>query len=158
MIPHDEYLVNEVLTATPQRLHLMLIDAAIRHCERARRFWNAQLEEQASEAIAKAQDTVSEMLACLNYGQQRELAGRIAGVYNFVFRAVVNAGLKRDEKSLADALRILEIERDTWREIVRMTGSAGASASSGSRTHGAHGPPAPVAMPEALPTGFSAQA
>jgi flagellar protein FliS len=152
MIPHDEYLANQVMTATPQRLHLMLLEAAIRYCDRTRQLWHAGLEGPASEALAKAQEIVSEMLASLNYSQQPELAGRIAGVYNFIFRAVVNASLKRDERSLADASRILEIERETWREIVRMT------AGSSTRQHAAHGTPAPIAMPESPVSGFSIHA
>ncbi len=162
MIPRDEYLANDVLTATPQRLHLMLIEAAIRHCERARQLWHAGLEAPASEALIKAQEIVSELAASLNYSQQPELAGRMAGVYHFVFRQVVTASLKQDEQCLADALRVLEIERDTWREIVRIV--AGSQESSGARkpgeprTHPAHGTPAPIAMPEAPATGFSIHA
>jgi flagellar protein FliS len=156
MTPHDEYLVNEVMTATPQRLHLMLLDAAIRHCERIRQLWNAGLDEHAAEPLAKAQEIVSELIASLNYSQQPELAGRIASVYTFIFRAVVNAALKRDEKSLADALRVLEIERDTWREIVRLMVNKTESAHI--RTHAPHAPPAPLARPESQISGFSAQA
>lgn len=158
MIPHDEYLTNAVLTATPQRLHLMLIEAAIRHCERTRQLWNAGLEQQASEALNQAQEIVTELVASLNYGQQPELAARIAGVYNFIFRAIVSASLMQDERSLADALRILEIERDTWREIVRLVASDQRCETTGTRTHAAHGTPAPIAMSEAPVTGFTVHA
>lgn len=156
MIPHDEYLASQVMTATPQRLHLMLIEGAIRHCERTRQFWNAGLEEQAVEALTKAQEIVSELLASLNYNEQPDLASRIAGVYTYIFRAVVNASLKRDESSLAGALRVLEIERDTWREIVRLTVNKTEHAHT--RTHAAHAAPAPIAMPDIPTSSFSAQA
>ena len=35
----DRYLNAEVMTATPQKLQLMVVEAAIRSCEKARSFW-----------------------------------------------------------------------------------------------------------------------
>jgi len=45
---HESYLVTEVMTATPQKLQLMLIDAAIRSAEKARRLWHEQEDDWAA--------------------------------------------------------------------------------------------------------------
>jgi flagellin-specific chaperone FliS len=42
---------------------------------------------------------------------------RIASVYNFIFRALVDANRRRDERKLDEALRVLSIERETWRLV-----------------------------------------
>ena len=38
----DNYLFTEVMTSTPQKLQLMLLDAAIREGELARKYWHAK--------------------------------------------------------------------------------------------------------------------
>ena len=154
--PHDEYLVTEVMTATPQKLHLLLIEAALRQCERTRRLWSEAQDELAGEALARAQEIVTELLASLNYTEQPELIRRIAGVYNFVFRALVIAHVGHDSSSLADATRLLEIERETWRQLVQHT--AGAAAPATRTAHPAHAIPAPVRMSETPTSSLSFEA
>ena len=50
-----------------------------------------------------------------------ELTDRVAAVYAFIFRRLVEAGYGRDEAKLADAIRLLEIERQTWQEVCQQT-------------------------------------
>ena len=119
----DDYLTTEVMTAPPQKLQLMLIDTAIRSAERARAKWRENKEEEALEALIHAQRVVSEMLAGLNAEVDPELAERVASVYTFVFRNLMEANYEHDEKKLEDALRVLAIERETWRQVCEQLGS-----------------------------------
>ncbi len=138
----NEYLITQVMTATPQKLHLMLIEAALRQCERTRRLWRESQDDVAGESLAKAQEILTELLASLDYATHPDLVRRIASVYLFVFRSLVTAQVRRNESSLADAVRLLEIERETWRQIVQKD-----SASTSSAPHTAHAPhpvPAPT--------------
>ena len=118
------YLETEVMTASPQKLQLMLIEAAIRSIERARRHWRAQEDEQAAEALIRAQQIMTELLAGLNHDVKPELTRKVAAVYLFVFRSLVDAHLRRDEEKLDDTIRVLEVERETWREVCRKPGSS----------------------------------
>ncbi|MGQ9606992.1 MAG: flagellar export chaperone FliS [Thermogutta sp.] len=121
----DRYLESEVLTASPQRLHLLLIEAAIRCIERTRAAWQRQDQDTAFEAITKAQQIVAEMLAAMKMDGAPALVKQVAAIYTFVYRTLVEAGLKLDEKLLADALRVLRIERETWSEVCLKLGTAG---------------------------------
>lgn len=125
--PCNDYLVTEVLTAPPQKLQLLLIEAAIRAAERARDRWQAGEDGQASEALIHAQEVVGELLAGLNREVDAELAKRVASVYLFIFRNLMEASSERSEKKLADALRVLEAERETWQQVCRQLGGLGAS-------------------------------
>jgi flagellar protein FliS len=116
-MPRDAYLVTEVMTAPPQKLHLMLIDGAIRFVNKARRHRAAGEDEAASEALIRAEEIVAQMLAGFKRDANPELVDRVAAVYTFVYRSLVEASLHRDDAKLADSLRILEIERDTWRQL-----------------------------------------
>jgi flagellar secretion chaperone FliS len=112
----DNYLTAEVQTAPPQKLHLLLIEAALRCCERVRQHWRANQDDLALEPLIHAEEIVSELVCGLNRQANEELARKLAALYLFVFRCLVDAGYRHDERKLADAVRILEIERETWRQ------------------------------------------
>lgn len=118
----SSYLETEVMTATPQKLQLMLITAAIRNAEQAAELWAADRDEEAGEAIVRCQQIVSEMISGLNPDSDRELVRKVAGLYMFVFRALVSAHLQRDEKQLRDAIGVLQIQQETWREVCEKLG------------------------------------
>lgn len=153
---HDEYLVTQVMTATPQKLHLMLIEAALRQCELARQGWQDSQEEAASAALSKAQEILTELLACLNFVDQPQFARRFAGIYTFIFRSLVKAQVHREENSRVEAVRLLEIERETWRHIVQKTG--GDSIAAMRAAHLLHAVPAPVRMTDIATSSFSFEA
>lgn len=113
----DEYLTTQVLTATPQKLHLMLIEAAVRSAEQASRQWQEGDPGAAGEALVHAQDCAGQLLAGLDHEGGPDVVRKLAALYVFVFRRLVHANLHRDAKALDDALRILRMERDTWRQV-----------------------------------------
>jgi flagellar secretion chaperone FliS len=113
----DNYLTTEVTTAPPQKLHLMLIEAALRFSERARRHWEAHEDELALDSLLHAQEVVNELMCGLNRELDSALVGKAAALYLFVFRCLVEAGHRHDGKKLADAIRVLEIDRETWRQV-----------------------------------------
>jgi len=119
----ENYLVTDVMTATPQKLQLMLIEAAIHSVRRAREKWAAGDDARASEALTHAQEVVGEMLAGLNREVATDLIQKVASVYLFVFRNLMEANHERNESKLDDALRVLEIERETWRQVCQQLGS-----------------------------------
>ena len=42
-------------------------------------------------------------------------------LYVYIFRCLVEAGLLHDATKLADAIHLLEIERETWRQLCQQT-------------------------------------
>jgi len=113
----ENYLETEVLTATPQKLQLMLIDAAIRSAERARQQWKEGADDHACESLIRAQEIVSEILGGLNQEEAPELSRKLASVYLFIFRSLMEANYRHDKQKLDDALRVLHVERETWRQV-----------------------------------------
>ena len=113
----DSYLFTEVKTATPQKLQLLLIEAALRLANRSRQFWQEGRNDRALQALFDAQAVIAQMLGRIDREAGGDLAKRVSAVYEFIYRSLVKAGYRRDEKSLGDAIRILEIERDTWRQV-----------------------------------------
>ncbi len=112
----SQYLESKVLTAPPHRLHLMLVEGAIRFGRQAEDALVRDDQPAAAAALLRVIDIVGEMLAGVR-AQQTELNKKLADLYWFVFRRVTEAKIHADATALADALRILEYERRTWQLI-----------------------------------------
>ena len=113
----ENYLANDVSTATPQKLHLLLIEAALRSAQRAGQQWRGRQDEQALQSLLHAQAVVSELLRGVDASSKSALTDRVVALYAFIFRRLAEAGFRRDEEKLAEAIRLLEIERETWRQV-----------------------------------------
>jgi flagellar secretion chaperone FliS len=136
----NDYLVTEVMTASPQKLRLMLIEAALRHCQRVAQGWEQGQREVAAQSLIRAQEIVCELLSGTNKDADAALVRRTNGVYMFVFRQLGMAQLRNDSAKLADAARILELERETWRQVC-------AQLAASESPRGPHRPPNNVGAP-----------
>jgi flagellar protein FliS len=121
--PREEYLTQQVMTAAPQKLQLLLIEAAIRHCLRARDDYRASEYLSGGEPILRAQEIVTELLSSARQDPTSTLGKQVAALYAYLFRTLIEAHMKRDVRKLDDALRILSEERETWRLVCEQIGS-----------------------------------
>lgn len=114
----NPYLRDAVLTASPEQLHLMLYDGAIRFALQGR---DAILKKDFAvsyERLTRAQNILAEMQAGLDYDVNRELCERMASIYNFLYRKLVDANVNRNVQDIDDSVRVLRIERETWQLLV----------------------------------------
>jgi flagellar protein FliS len=112
----NRYLETEVLTAPPQRLRLMLIDHAIRAAQNTLAAWQESRWDDGLDASIRCRELLSELLSGID-ASASPLANDVAGIYAFLFNTMTDASVARDEQKLRDVLRILEIERETWRQV-----------------------------------------
>jgi flagellar secretion chaperone FliS len=113
----EQYLEQEVLSASPQKLQLLLVEGAIRQAKKAQLLWAQSQDTTARQSIVRAQEIVTQMLAGLQSDRSQPLVRCMAAIYSFIIKALAKGYLQRDELSLAKALRVLEIERETWRQV-----------------------------------------
>jgi flagellar protein FliS len=119
----ENYLTTEVLTAPPQKLQLMLIEGAIRFGRETGDFWRERRDEQALESLVRCRRIVTEIIGSVK-PDGGDLTRNVRAIYAYLFRLLTEANRERSETKLADALRILEIERDTWRAVCEKLGPA----------------------------------
>jgi flagellar protein FliS len=110
---NSSYLESKVLTAPPQRLHLMLIEGALRFGRQAEEALRRGDETAAAAPLLRVIDLVGEMLAGVR-GQKSNLNKTLADLYWFLFRRATEAKINSDSAALAELLRLLEYERQTW--------------------------------------------
>jgi flagellar secretion chaperone FliS len=143
--PHDAYLTAHVMTASPARLRWLLIDGALKFARQASEGWKAGQFEPAALAIDRCRGIVTELMTTPNAELAPELARQVSGLYSFVFRTLNEASLAHDARKLADVVRLLEIERETWRIVSEQTtGAAPAAQPPAGRPRG---PAAPATIP-----------
>lgn len=114
----NPYLRDAVLTATPEQLQLMLYDGAIRNATQARDALVEKEYEEAYKKLTRAQHIILEMTNGLDYDVNDELCRRVASIYNFLYRKLVDACVQRNVECIDDALRVLRVERETWQILV----------------------------------------
>jgi flagellar protein FliS len=119
------YRETEILTAPPQKLRLMLIQAAIRSIEQARQHWHAGNHEQGFETLVHSQEIVTELISGINPEVDNEITRKAAAIYLFIFRCLVEANFQHSEAKLDDALRVLREEQETWRLLCEKLGDNG---------------------------------
>jgi flagellar secretion chaperone FliS len=119
---HSSYLESKVLTASPQRLHLMLIEGAIRFGRQAEEALIEGDEVAAAAPLLRVIDIVGEMLASAR-ANKSELNHKVANLYWYLFRRISEAKINADTAALAEVMRLLEFERQTWQLLCEKLGS-----------------------------------
>ena len=115
-IEQTQYFESRVLTAPPHRLHLMLIEGAIRFGRQAESLLRRGDLAAASAPLLRVVDIVGEMLVGVRAGSS-EINTQLTEFYTFLFRTVTAAKINDDPAKLAVALKLLEFERQTWQLV-----------------------------------------
>lgn len=113
---HDSYVESQVLTATPQKLRLMLIEGAIRFARKTIQHWKAGENDEALESIIRCRNIISEMLSSVRVAES-ELTKQVSSLYLFVFQHLTQAQVERNAKLVEEVIGILDVERGTWRQL-----------------------------------------
>ena len=109
----SQYLESKILTAPPHRLHLMLIEGALRFGRQADGLLRQGDTTAAAAPLLRVIDIVGEMLAGVRE-KKTDINKQLTSLYWYLFRRVSEAKLNSDSEKLAEALRLLEFERQTW--------------------------------------------
>lgn len=114
----SEYLRNAVMTASPEQLHLMLYDGAIRFASQARDAMGRCDFETSCEKLIRSQNIVIEMRNGLRAEIAPEICSQMSALYTFIYNRLVEANMKRSQGAIDDAIRILQHQRETWQMLI----------------------------------------
>ncbi len=117
MIRNDEYMASQVMTAPPHQLHMLVVDGAIRFARQGRQALQDEDVETAHIALGKSRDCVSELISGLDEEQSPELTDQLKGLFFYAYRNLVQADIDRELQMIDDALRVLEVHRETWQAL-----------------------------------------
>jgi len=114
----DAYLKTQITTAPPEKLQLMLYNGAIRFATGAREKLSEGDYEAACELLIRAQNIVLELICGLRPELNRSLCDRMAALYSFIYRRLLEANISHDTAAVDDAVEVLTLQRDIWLELL----------------------------------------
>ena len=110
------YAQDSVLTASPEKLVVMLYDGLARFLARGAAAIRAEDAAAAGNALNRAGAILDELLATLDPAAG-EIAERLAEIYLFCKRELLAAQLKRDPKRIERVAKLLAELREAWSTI-----------------------------------------
>jgi len=110
----NSYLRDAVMTATPEQLHLMLYDGAIKFALQGKDALLAKDYEESYNKLSRAQAIILEMQNGLRPEVNPELCDQMSAVCSFLYRKLVDGSVHKDITCIDDAVKILRYQRETW--------------------------------------------
>ena len=112
------YKNNSIQTASPAKLTLMLYDGAIKFMNIAKDGLLENDIEKTSNHIIKAERVINELRSTLDF--KYEVAKDFEIVYDYIYRKLVEANIRKDDAALEEALKYTREMRETWLEVMRL--------------------------------------
>jgi len=117
--PYAEYKNNQIMTASPAELTLMLYDGAIKFINISHEAIEKKDIEKANRNIQKASACIEELQLSLN--KKYPVAEDFDNVYKYIRDRLLWANVKKDNDILQEAKDAVEEMRTTWKEVMRLT-------------------------------------
>ncbi|WP_018702268.1 flagellar export chaperone FliS [Anaeromusa acidaminophila] len=118
MNPAAAYRNQQIMTASPEQLTLMLYDGAIRFLRASITAIEAKEMEKAHEMNMRTQEIIREFRQTLN--MDIELSENWDKLYEFMEYRLMEGNVKKDKAMLQEVLDLLKEMRDTWAEAMKL--------------------------------------
>ncbi|QDS87294.1 flagellar protein FliS [Rosistilla ulvae] len=116
----NDVMETEVLTASPAKLRRMTVEFALRNVNQAIEQAAANGAVRVNEATINLRDGLTELLSGIRPSEET-LPHQVADMYVFLLQWLTAAEADGDREKLIDIQRVLEIELDTWNQVVMST-------------------------------------
>lgn len=117
--PFQSYNKTNILTASKEKLLLMLYDGAIRFLKTAIQASEEDNIKQKNEQIGKVMDIVTELRSTLRPDNAPDICENLDGLYAFIQERLLKGSIEKNTQHLKDALGILTTLRGAWDEAIQ---------------------------------------
>lgn len=113
----EVYRQQQVMTATPEALTLMLYNGAIKFINESVEATKKKEYEKANTSCIKAQNIISEFRLTLK--MEYEISKNLLALYNYAYDRLVEGNMNEDITKLEEAKDILSELRDAWNQAMK---------------------------------------
>lgn len=113
----EVYRQQQVMTATPEALTLMLYNGAIKFINESIEASKKKEYEKANTSCIKAQNIISEFRLTLK--MEYEISKNLLALYNYAYDRLVEGNMNEDITKLEEAKDILSELRDAWVQAMK---------------------------------------
>jgi len=114
---NNAYVSNEITTASPGKLLLMLYDGGIKNLKLAEMAMKEKNIEKTNTYIQKTQNIIAEFMSTLNHNEGGEVAKGLQQLYSYMFTTLIQANLQKDPGKVREVRGYMEELRETWAQI-----------------------------------------
>ena len=115
---YSQYKENSVFTAAPEELTLMLYNGLVKFIMQAQAAIDDKNVEKANNSIIRAQDIVQHFQDTLD--MKYEVSENLDALYDFMYRHLMEANIKKDKSMLDEVLNLVKDLRDTWSQAMKV--------------------------------------
>jgi flagellar protein FliS len=115
---YNQYKQNSIYTSTPEELTLMLYNGLIKFIMQAQGGIEYKDIEKAANSIVRAQDIVLHFRTTLD--MKYEVSQGLDALYEYMYRRLVEANIKKDQEILDEILSMSRELRDTWAQAMKL--------------------------------------
>ena len=116
--PYNKYANNAIFTASKEELTLMLYEGALRFANQAIMALQSQDYVKVNENIIRVEDIIREFQITLD--KKYEISLRFEQLYDYIYRRLVEANMKKSLEILEEVRDLLRDFRDTWKEAMKL--------------------------------------
>jgi flagellar secretion chaperone FliS len=114
---NNAYVSNEIMTASPNKLVLMLFDGAIKNLKLTELAMKEKNIEKINEYIQKTQKIIVEFMSTLNHKDGGDVAKGLQNLYAYMFTTLIQANTQKDLSKVQEVRGYMEELRGTWAQI-----------------------------------------
>ncbi|MFZ2587072.1 MAG: flagellar export chaperone FliS [Alphaproteobacteria bacterium] len=121
----QNYLAQQVNTASPAQQVVMMYDGAIKFCLKAKEAIEAGDIQARHNANKRAMEIVSYMLDILDLEKGGDVARRLQVVYSFMLRRLLEVDFRNDPRICDEVVGHLRTLRASWEKIGKLPSGNG---------------------------------
>lgn len=115
----NAYQQNSVYTASKEKLLLMLYEGLVRFIKQAITSLEEKDFQKAHTNLIKSQNIILEFMATLNMEVGGELAKSLMALYDYMYRRLVEANIKKDVDIVKEVLEFAEELKEAFEEAYK---------------------------------------
>lgn len=113
----EAYKRQQIMTATPEALTLMLYNGALRFMNEGIEAMQNKHYEQANTSLQKAQNIITEFRLTLK--MEYDISKQLLPLYNYVYDCLVEGNIKSSISKVEEARGIITELRDAWAQAMK---------------------------------------
>ncbi|CAK9051032.1 Flagellar hook-associated protein 2 (HAP2) (Filament cap protein) (Flagellar cap protein), partial [Durusdinium trenchii] len=111
----SNFQAQQVMSASPAELRLLLLDGAIRFAHQGRQGLIDKNYEQSFEGISQCRAIITELAVGVDRQVDPDLCDRVTSLFMFMFGELTQASMEKDPGRVQSVIELLEFERETWK-------------------------------------------
>jgi len=115
-----QYQQNQIQTASPEKILIMLYDGAIQYLNKAKKELENKNIQEVHNNIIGAQKIIAEFMNTLDMELGGDVAVNLYNLYEYLHFRLIQANIKKDIVMIEEVLGHLKDLKQTWEEAIKI--------------------------------------